>query len=247
MKIEKTTQYRDFRRLKGNRPINEGKVKKLVESVNSGLNLFQYCPVLVNEDMYIIDGQHRIEACKKLGFPIYYCIIPNINLLQIAQLNSAQARWKTSDFFNCFIQTGNKDYLTLQFFIEKWGLGLNAGIGLLMYGGVQEGSNGSDIFKEGKFQVRYADKANKLLTSVFEYASVVDDEKILVNRSFIRAIQLLLNGKEYNHLEVIKKLKDRKSLIVTKSNYKEYIYHIEELFNRGNSIRKIIYKNEKNK
>lgn len=243
MKINTEKNYKAFKFLKGNRPIVPAKVKKLIDAVQSGLNLFEYCPVLVNNEMFVIDGQHRLEACKKLGFPVYYAVVPGVTLQQIATINSAQTRWKTSDFFNCFIQTGNKDYSILQLFQDKYGLSTNIAVQLLMNGGVHEGGSGSEIFKEGKFRVVHQERAEKLMRAVNQYQDVAPDE-FLKNRSFIKAIQTLLASPDYDHQAVVEKLKQRGATLIKKSNYKEYIYHIEEMFNRGNKHRQIIYKSK---
>lgn len=50
--------------------------------------------ILVDEDYYIIDGQHRFLVCKELGLPIYYSIVPNNNTTDsIKKLNIAQRIW----------------------------------------------------------------------------------------------------------------------------------------------------------
>jgi len=82
-----TNEYSLFKKVKGNRKITERKVTSIIKSYEKGINLFPYCPVLVNKEMYIIDGQHRFEACKRLKLLIYYVIVPNFSLRQIAEIN----------------------------------------------------------------------------------------------------------------------------------------------------------------
>lgn len=43
------------------------------------MDLTMYSPIIVSEDFRIIDGQHRFEACKELGFPIYFLVMPSKN------------------------------------------------------------------------------------------------------------------------------------------------------------------------
>lgn len=244
MKIEIEKNYKLFKTMKGNRPLVNNKVARLVESVQNGLNLFPYCPILVNQEMFIVDGQHRLAACKKLNLPVYYVVVPKITLLQIAQLNAAATRWKASDFFNCFIETGNKDYEVLQLFQTKYGLSVSVATALLMNGSLNGGGGLSQTFKEGRFKVVHQGKAEKIMKAVNDYSPVTDDD-VLKDARFIRAIELLLTSELYDHKEIIAKLVTRKSLVQRKLNYKEYIFHIEELFNRGNSVRRIIYDNKK--
>lgn len=246
MNIQIEKNYKAFKFLKGNRPLVPGKVKKLEKSVLGGLNLFKYCPILVNEQMFVIDGQHRLEACKILKLPVYYVMVEKISLLQIAELNDCASKWKTTDFFNCFIETGNDDYVTLQKFCNKHGLAVSIAAALLMYGSASEGGNAVENFRAGKFKVNHPEKANKIMKHVTEYTPVAEDV-ILKDRSFIRAIQLLMSCDKYVHGEVVAKLVSKKYQLSKKSTYKDYILHIEEQYNRGNSIRRIIYENASKK
>lgn len=241
MKIHQEPNYRAFKILKGNRPLVPGKVKRIIDSVKEGMSLFQYCPIMVNSQMYVIDGQHRLEACKKLNLMVYYVVVPDITLVQIAKLNSNTSRWKSSDFFNCFIQTGNKDYEVLQKFQQKYELSINMAVSLLMTGQPATGGRPSETFTEGKFRVIHFDKAEALMKKVMSYHPMVDDNKIVSNRNFIMAVQRLLASKSYSHQEVIDKLTRIKAKITEQPNYKEYIYAIEKLFNKDNSKRRILY------
>ena len=94
-----TDDYKMFKTLKGNRPLVMAKVDKIIASNNAGINLFPYCPVLVNEDHYVIDGQHRLAACRKMKSIVYYLVVPDFTLLQIATINSTMSKWKNSDYF----------------------------------------------------------------------------------------------------------------------------------------------------
>ena len=58
--------YSQFKYLGGNRDITHS--KKLLESITQ--NGYFNVPILVNENMEIIDGQGRFEALKMLGLPI---------------------------------------------------------------------------------------------------------------------------------------------------------------------------------
>jgi hypothetical protein len=246
MEILKEENYKLFKFIKGNRPIVEGKVKKLVEVVTSGLNLFEYCPVLVNSEMYVIDGQHRLTACRQMKLPVFYCVVPNITLNQIAKLNTGQNKWSIEDFFNLFIETGNTEYKTLKLFKERYGIATNIAAQLLMFGTVNStgggGHNMSEIFREGGFKVSKLEVAEKLLRCVNDYDKIAT-HTILKNRNFIRAIQELIKSK-YPHDEVVEKLTRRNSILTVRNSWKDYIYLIEEFYNRGNNTRVILYGNK---
>lgn len=244
MRIESATDYKKFKILKGNRPVVSGKVKKLVKSVQGGLNLFRYNPVMVNEDMYVIDGQHRLEACKVLKLPVYYVVVPKITLLQIAELNSASSRWTSKDFFNCFIESGKEDYKALKMFMEKYELKVTVAAQLLMVGSTWAGSGRDDSFRSGTFVVKHKDKAEGIMKTVRSFAPVAEDG-IVSDRNFIRAVQLLMASPTYKHGEVLNKIVGHKLKITKRSSHKEYMHLIEELYNHRCSVRKRLFESTK--
>ncbi len=75
----------------------------------------------------------------------------------------------------------------------------------------------------------------------------VSDKDVVRDRAFVKAVQLLTSVESYNHKEIITKLTKNKSVLQKKLNHKEYIYHIEELFNKNNSKRYYIYQTDQPK
>lgn len=232
--------YRKFRIIRGNRDISKVKIKKIKKSYENGTNLFPYCPILVNEEFQIIDGQHRYMVCKELRLPIYYIVIPSMELKNIAEINSNTDKWKVSDFLKCYIEQGNTNYQELLLFKDKYSLVIGVAASLLMDGTSREGTSGViEKFRNGEFKVAHRKKAEELMKLVSDYEDVCD---LLNDRSFIRAIEMLSKSEAYNHAEVVEKLKKSKAKIEKQKNYKQYIIHIENLFNSGKSKRYIIYK-----
>lgn len=239
-KILTTNAYSTFKVIKGNRPIIKKKVDNLKRSYLSGIDLFPYCPILVNPDHFVIDGQHRRQACKELGIDVHYIIVPNFSLQQIAEVNSNTDKWKDKDFLACYIDTGNKEYKTLKFFMEKYNLVLTTALGLL-YNGKASGGGDQDLkekFRNGAFMVRKNEDATALIGRVVQYSDVC---KKVTDRKFIYAIQTLLLSPTYIHDEVVSKLKKNGSTIPPQSSWKDYILVIEQLYNKDNTKRKIIY------
>ena len=63
----RTTDYDAFKRVLGNRKVLEDRVSKILASFDK----IGYIPVpiIVNEKFEVIDGQGRLEACKRRGLP----------------------------------------------------------------------------------------------------------------------------------------------------------------------------------
>ena len=69
---QQSTNYDEFRTLNANRNVSENHVKQIKAAIETVGNLTEVVPIIVNENKEIIDGQHRFEACKELGLPIFY-------------------------------------------------------------------------------------------------------------------------------------------------------------------------------
>ncbi|MBV5348866.1 ParB-like nuclease domain-containing protein [bacterium] len=238
-KIHYTSDYGQFRFLRGNRDLNEGKVNKIIKSVNDGLNFFKYCPILVNEEYYIIDGQHRFVSCKKLKLPIFFVIVPNFSLRQIAEINNNQSKWKIRDFMNCYIDADHnkQHYQELERIAGEYKINLSAAITMLMYGKVGAGGS-SEAFRDGNFKVNFLDQTIKLLNLAKDYDPYGADWK---QRAFLQAIEKLVASEKYDHAAVLKKFDKHSMKVEPQSTCKEYLVHIEELYNFKNSIRQILY------
>ena len=93
--IQITKNYSQFNKLIGNREIHEGHVQNLMESMNK---YYMPVPIVVNAKMEVIEGQHRIEACKRLELPVYYIIDSNANLKNVHELNKHRRSWTMFDY-----------------------------------------------------------------------------------------------------------------------------------------------------
>ena len=70
--ITSTNNYDQFVLLGNNRDVREGHVKAIMRSLEKNGNWTLRRPIDVNESFHVIDGQHRLEACTRLGIPVGY-------------------------------------------------------------------------------------------------------------------------------------------------------------------------------
>src|SRR5882757_1010825 len=143
---ESTTNYDMFVFREDNRDkIDQGHVRKLVDSITSR-NLLELRPIVVNERMEIIDGQHRLLAAQKLGVEIYYQVEENLDSEQIINLNIAKT-WGIQDFLNFYVNHEYPEYVKLHNVIKKNNLPLKVAISLYM----GQSHIGFHDFKIGKY------------------------------------------------------------------------------------------------
>ena len=108
-------------------------------------------PIIVNEYMVVIDGQHRLEHAKKAGVPIEYIIKPGLGEHDIVRMNTTQRPWSLLNFIESYANQGSEQYVSLLNLINKKYAGTSVVIS------VGRNSTGStkgltDLVKSGKFE-----------------------------------------------------------------------------------------------
>lgn len=119
MTIEQTTDYDLFKSFISNREIDPKHVKRLARSLKRR-NLMYVRPVLVNDEMYVIDGQHRVEACRMIGEPVWFLKIGSLTRADIGILNTAQLNWRQIDFINFYAIEGVPEFQELSKLINTY-------------------------------------------------------------------------------------------------------------------------------
>ena len=86
MRIYTTSDLNIFRIAK-NRPLSELHVKRMMKKDISE-------PIIVDSDMNVLDGQHRLEACRRANKPIRYVLNKRYPIL--VSLHKAGSTWVNS-------------------------------------------------------------------------------------------------------------------------------------------------------
>lgn len=76
-------------------------------------------PIIVNEYMVVIDGQHRLEHAKKAGVPIEYIIKPGLNEHDIVRMNTTQRKWNMMNYIESYANQGSEEYVSLLNLLNK--------------------------------------------------------------------------------------------------------------------------------
>ncbi|NMK81804.1 ParB N-terminal domain-containing protein [Staphylococcus capitis] len=76
-------------------------------------------PIIVNEYMVVIDGQHRLEHAKKAGVPIEYIIKPGLNEHDIVRMNTTQRKWNMLNYIESYANQGSEEYVSLLNLLNK--------------------------------------------------------------------------------------------------------------------------------
>lgn len=143
--VYRTNDLSMFKTLKANREVKESRKQALIESIDK--NGYITNPIIVNERFEVIDGQGRLAACKELGSPIDYIIVPNIGIDECMVLNMNMKNWMIVDFIESYANQGEEDYKRI-FNLSKMGFGLRT---YMFANGIYGGTSWSEsMIKENK-------------------------------------------------------------------------------------------------
>ncbi len=242
IKVYFTTNYTIFKAIKGNRLLNESKINRIISDIKSGLDMLRYYPIVVDENMNVIDGQHRLFIAKKLKTNIYYIISKKIELNSIAKINSNTEKWNNDDFINCYIVNGSKDYEILRDFKEKYQFPLSVSQYLLMFGSSErtelDGTDMKDLFQSGQFKVRFEQQAIDIAEKVMLFSKFKNHR----SRYFIVAVNKVMTIGKCNVEDIAEKYNQQDaSALKMQPNYKGYLTNLEEIVNYKCSKRRTIF------
>jgi disulfide oxidoreductase YuzD len=195
-KVMYEKNYSKFTLFDNNRDINETHVENLIVSMRKSGQLM---PVVVSPSKEVIDGQHRLKACEKLGIPVSYVVNSSGNSKQIAVMNNTQKGWKNKDFLKHFSHnshSNSSEYKKIEKFFEEYKLPFTVGISLLS--GYSVGFNAAadrgpmPSFRDGTFKISNLDKAKLIASRLLKLKSFVPNLVKIVKFSvaFIKISQL---------------------------------------------------------
>lgn len=106
--IKKTHNYDLFKSIEFNRPICQKNLDKLI-SLNKNKSRFHLFPIVIDSHFNIIDGQHRFEACKKLGNAIHYLVDDTLenHWQSITEVNQAGKKHTTGDVYEMLLRSND--------------------------------------------------------------------------------------------------------------------------------------------
>lgn len=238
-----TTDYDIFKKHENNRDLDQGALKKLRSSIQAK-NMLHLRPIVVDEDMYVIDGQHRLFVAKELGLKVYYIIQENSSKHDIILLNNAQKKWGQSDYLNFYIAEGLVDYINLKDFMDKKGLQLQAALALLGY----THSRSNQLFRNGKFKFNITEDINVrylFYRDFLEYFTpkLLISAAFLSNATFIVAFFSFFNDIQVSYDVFKKKMEQKIHALHSCGKKQEYLDLFTAIYNYKNQnpidIRKV--------
>ena len=226
--IKRTNNYFMFKRLEGNRIVDQKKVNKIKKSINEVGYISN--PIIVNENMEVIDGQHRLEALKQLGKPVEYIVQKNLDIKEVLFMNINQEKWNMMDYINSYAELGNESYKRLLDLIELYPL-----YNLNTIGRALKGINkiGNKQLQKGGLEVSQFEYENAIikLNYLNRYIPVF---KHLLGRTtyFCQAIMVVYDMENVDRERLLKQVTNNVRTMIPFSDFNTCLSSIEDIYNK---------------
>ena len=234
--VYRTTEYEQFKRLKGNRKVDDVKIKKITNSINKVGYVLS--PIVVNEKMEIIDGQNRVAALKALKKPVDFVIAEGAGIEECTALNINQTPWTLKDYIDRYAETGNVSYEYLQKLIGEFGPKYQAKVIINVVSGRVESATRQ--IKEGEFVCTSQDfeRTRETLVWLQNFSGAI---KRLEGHTeyYYMALAFCHEEKEIDDERLVERVNQRQAEMIPVTTIQQAFEVIEKMYNYRN--RKIVY------
>jgi hypothetical protein len=228
-----TYDYGKFKIMPDNRNINLLHVRRLVESFR---RRHLVSPIIVNQFLEVIDGQHRLQAAKETKYPIHYIVVDGYAIEEVTILNTNQKNWQKIDYLHSYCSEGRKPYLEFKKFMDDFpDFGIQPAERILTgltYGRKQGLLEGKKVhlksFEEGKLNIPNLSNSYQVARKLLDFKPFYEN----FNRgTFVSAMIPLFKSKNYNHKEMIHKLSVCPIKLQDCQNVEAYRLLLEDIYN----------------
>lgn len=143
--VYKTNDYSIFQFSKFNR--NVLLRKEMLEQAKEGF----LSPIIVNENLMVIDGQHRLKASEQAGVPVEFIIKPGLNEHDIVRMNTVQKPWSLKNFIEAFANQGKEEYIKLVNLLNQ-GYADTTAVLVASTNNMTTGGSSKKVIQEGNFK-----------------------------------------------------------------------------------------------
>jgi hypothetical protein len=229
-KVYKTNDLSIFKLIDGNRIQNLQHIKRLSESIR--IYGMKCNPILVNEQMEVIDGQHRLMAAKEAKSYVYFIIVNGYSLSEVHTLNLNQKNWSKKDFLDGYANIGLLPYIKLKKF-HKENEDFTLSVCIAFCNNTTDNSHNRlgenlEVFEDGTW-------IGKDFNLAYEWANKIRMIKPYYknynNSSFVATMITLINNDKFDFDEFMHKLRIQPTALVDCTNRSQYKTLIESIYN----------------
>lgn len=236
--MNKTKKYEIFKILENNRSISEKFVLQLMKSIQK-CNLLEFKPIIVTKNLEVVDGQHRLEAAKRLGVDIYYNQQEEsvLDAASMVILNANQHAWTYDDYLNFWLKQGNNEYRKITDCIKKYDLNLNLYLNLY----VESRKNVAQKFMEGELKAIPMEKIEPRLNYYVDFLNFVSkklgskDRGYFKTAMFFTAFMAFTSLDDFDYFRFVRRLEQCLNRLRKCADKRSYLELLIEIYNFRNS------------
>lgn len=223
----RTRDYAKFRILIDNRDTSRSHINKLKEAMRRKPQILEAEKILVNENMEIIDGQHRFYAGMELDMEIPYIMMPGLTIDDARRMNMLQRRWTFDDYARSYAKVGNPSYVLFLKLREEYSLIKNQTIVMYMLG--HQSHDLTSAFRTGEFVMEQEeDDVREMLVKATQVAEII---QVPFSHSLAVALLDMLKNEDFNFEHFITNLEKKPETITRGGIIREYMRQIEDVYN----------------
>jgi len=224
--IYETTNYEMFKKRSDNRQLKEHIVKERMESIKQ---IGQQDAIKVSKDFMVDDGQHRLEACRRLQKPVKYTFQEEpLSTHELATLQTQSSRWKVEDHAQSFLSKGIEDYRLYNLFVKLYPEFNHSVALVLLTNTISRNRHTEEQFKIGTFKVKSYTKAVKLADQLRKIGEYYEG---YVRNGFIQAFLTLAEHPDFEFNRLLRKIPKRRKELMDFSKAEDYIQTLEHMYN----------------
>lgn len=227
--IYSTKNYDQFNTLMGNREIDQRHVTQLIRLMVTNGNLTDQFPIVVDKDMNVIDGQHRLEALKTLGWEVGYLVENAASIETVRNINQGNRNWTWRDMAESYARLpGGEEYAWFLTYFDRFDMTYT--LAMLFIGAKQPKRAGAaNRFNAGELKVEDKEKAVRFAAWYTDLQELVD----ITTHDFGKALNRIFRSPFYDHERMVSKLSALGHQLPAKANISDYQRELERIFNSG--------------
>jgi hypothetical protein len=237
--VYSTNDYRMFKLLGANRPTVDSHVNSIIKSIEKNGSWLQDEPIIVNESMEVIDGQHRLAAHKQLDLPIYYQVAEGLGIERAHAMNRSRRNWTILDWAHSYANNGNINYVRYLKLLEDNDQ-FSAAAVISACSDKPLASTLTKEFRTGELSLTEADYvvAQQRLDNLAELAEIAP---LFIIGSTTRYVLQVFTHPKYSQERMVKKMKEVGGETFVPSGYiGNVLAQLERAYNRGSDLASMV-------
>lgn len=226
----KTKEYGAFKLLNYNRKVDASRVNKIAASIaKHGFIL----PILVDREMNVVDGQHRLAAAQKANSEVVYIMYdtPRDYLpILVSNMNSLSKNWKIREYYQMWAELGYESFVWVADLVQMFNLFYDE-IDKIIFFQIKDSR---PLIKDG--QLRFTDTQKERIAKLCQYLNDnLDARKEFQDfgSEFRYALITAMMHPEYDHDRMQRKLFEGAGSIVRAHDRKGYVMQLDTVYNKG--------------